>query len=301
MQLASVGRTRLCCSVPAALLVPLAVLFSKAELLLVCLLSLAAHELAHAFMAHRLGFAVEAVEIQPFGFIARLAGGRQSPAQAAAIAAAGPTVSLLLALVSSGIRLIAGGVGAGVSEFTRFNLSVGLINLLPVLPLDGGRLALAAIEAKCPGRERARGAGLLCALGVLLGLSLAAAGLAPLVMSISGAKTKPPAGGVSFIITGAFIAAAAFGEKKYAAGGGAAQLLSRRSRLKSGQSVRVTAVAMHRDATVGEALRAVTGAGYGAVLVTDDELKTIGVADEGMLMEAVLRGGSGERLGSLLR
>ena len=76
MQLASVGRTQLRCSVPVLLLIPLAAVFSKFDLLLVGLVSLGMHELAHAVMAHRLGFFVEAVEIQPFGFVARLAGRR---------------------------------------------------------------------------------------------------------------------------------------------------------------------------------------------------------------------------------
>ncbi|MBO4879979.1 MAG: hypothetical protein J5544_06930 [Clostridia bacterium] len=317
MKLASCGRTELRCSVPVLLLLPAAVIAGKLETLLICLLSLTAHELSHAFMAQRLGFPIAALEIQPFGFIARLARAPNTPAESAAIAAAGPMISLLLALCSAGFAQLTAGSrlpalfsrfaseetaeGLFLSPqrtliaFSRFNLTLGAVNLLPVLPLDGGRLALAILTRRGNGR---RGAALLCILGCCCGALIALCGAA-FILFPSGAEPLSPA--VSFAVTGVFIVIAALSERKHAPSAAVRARLSSAAKLVSGGSVRVEPFAMASDATVRDALRALPGGGYGVLFVTNASLRTLGTLDEGALLAAAMRGETDRRLGSLLK
>ena len=69
MKIAVFGRTELRCSICVLLLVPAAAVLGKLPALMLALVSLAVHELSHAFMAARLGLIVSSIEVQPFGFM----------------------------------------------------------------------------------------------------------------------------------------------------------------------------------------------------------------------------------------
>ncbi|MCL6625399.1 MAG: M50 family metallopeptidase [Alicyclobacillus shizuokensis] len=114
------------------------------------------HELGHAMAANYLGYEVEEISLLPFGGVARLAYGRLGfvPRDEALIAIAGPLVNVLLIGVSYGLD--AGGLWSVefTSEVVRLNLWLVVFNLLPGLPLDGGRI-LRAARAREIGFEQA--------------------------------------------------------------------------------------------------------------------------------------------------
>lgn len=95
MKIAVFGRTELRCSICVLLLVPAAAVLGKLPALMLALVSLAVHELSHAFMAARLGLVVSSIEVQPFGFIAELHTPPRTPSECLSVAAAGPFASLL--------------------------------------------------------------------------------------------------------------------------------------------------------------------------------------------------------------
>lgn len=107
------------------------------------------HELAHMLMAGGLGYKVKQVEVLPFGATARVE--RLADAGAVSeimIAAAGPIASLgLAALCYAGM-----GVADGWQEWLGFygetNLILAGFNLLPALPLDGGRILRAILTRR---------------------------------------------------------------------------------------------------------------------------------------------------------
>ena len=292
MRVAYLGRTELNCSVPVLLLLPAAVIAGRTDEALVMLGSLAAHELAHAFTAHRLGCRVLALEIWPFGFIARLDRAGETESEAAAIAAAGPVTSLLIAVCAAGLAGFSARSGA-LRLLASFNLTLGAVNLLPVLPLDGGRLLLAFLER---GRRGARAGSVLAVLGAVTGFILALAGVLLTVFHRGSL-----AGNGSLELTGAFLVFAAVTERRRAAGSGARRSLTAAMRVIGGRPLRVTPAAMHLSCTVSDALRAVEGSGYGLILVVDDALRTVGTVDEGRLTEAALRGETRTRLGELIK
>src|SRR5919109_1437803 len=110
--------------------------------------SLVAHELGHALVARREGMEIEGITLWLFGGVARFKGMFPSAGAEFRIAIAGPLVSLA---IGGGFALIAWGLGLpaaveGVSFWLGYiNLSLLVFNLLPALPLDGGRILRAAL------------------------------------------------------------------------------------------------------------------------------------------------------------
>jgi Zn-dependent protease/CBS domain-containing protein len=109
--------------------------------------SLLAHELGHAFQARREGLEIDGITLWLFGGVARFKGQFPSAGGEFRIAVAGPLVSLaigvgcmLVALVS--LPTVVDGV---VSWLGYINLVLLVFNLLPALPLDGGRVLRAAL------------------------------------------------------------------------------------------------------------------------------------------------------------
>ncbi|BDB43261.1 MULTISPECIES: site-2 protease family protein [Mycobacterium] len=117
----------------------------------VLLASLLGHELAHAVVARRCGVAVGGVTLWLFGGVTTLSGEAKTPKDDFRIAFAGPATSLLLsatfgmlAVGAAGIR-VASVVVAVLWWLAVVNLLLGLFNLLPGAPLDGGRLVRALL------------------------------------------------------------------------------------------------------------------------------------------------------------
>jgi Zn-dependent protease/CBS domain-containing protein len=112
--------------------------------------SLLAHELGHALQARREGMEIDGITLWLFGGVARFKGMFRSAGSEFRIAVAGPLVSLVLgtafALVAWGIGLPAA-VDGVVFWLGYINLTLLVFNLLPALPLDGGRIFRSALWA----------------------------------------------------------------------------------------------------------------------------------------------------------
>jgi Zn-dependent protease len=146
---------------------------------LLLLLSLLAHETAHALTARRKDIPVHSVTLWALGGMTQM---DKPPAPGAAflVAVSGPLTSLVLggAALGAGAGLSAGlgwEVPAAVMVWLGWaNLLVGVFNLLPAAPLDGGRVVQAMMWWRTGDRERAeRAAG---RSGQILGILLVALG-----------------------------------------------------------------------------------------------------------------------------
>ncbi len=114
--------------------------------------SVVAHELGHAVVARRFGIQILGIELHVLGGVAKMANMPKTAKDEILIAVAGPAVSFVLA--GAGIGL---GFGLGVKGLLYFgylNLILGVFNLVPALPMDGGRVLRAALSARL-GRYRA--------------------------------------------------------------------------------------------------------------------------------------------------
>lgn len=110
--------------------------------------SLLLHELGHAVEARRQGMEIEGITLWLFGGIAQFKGMFPSAAAELKVALAGPLVSALLGGAFVGVAAV-GGLGApvdGVAAWLGYiNLILLAFNMLPALPLDGGRVLRALL------------------------------------------------------------------------------------------------------------------------------------------------------------
>lgn len=144
------------------------------------LTSLLAHEYAHARTAQHYGVRVRSITLWLLGGVSELDGDPPHPRADLTIALAGPAASL----ITAGLSLLAAGpaglLGAdlarvGFSWLAVANAALAVFNLLPGIPLDGGR-ALAAILWRVRG-DRAAARQSAARAGMTLGTLMAAAGL----------------------------------------------------------------------------------------------------------------------------
>ncbi len=123
--------------------------------------SILAHELGHAAVARHGGVKVERISLWLFGGMAQMSSEADRPPLALRIAAAGPAVSLALGGIGLGVAAAlhaadtAPGAAAVASWLGTINLLLAAFNLLPGLPLDGGRILQAALWWRWGDRSRA--------------------------------------------------------------------------------------------------------------------------------------------------
>lgn len=111
--------------------------------------SVAFHELAHSFVAQRYKVSIESITLFVFGGVAQMKGEPPHPKAEFRIAVAGPLSSLFLALfffIAS--RAVSGSAEVLFSYVARINFIIGLFNLIPGFPMDGGRVLRSAIWSR---------------------------------------------------------------------------------------------------------------------------------------------------------
>ncbi|MGW3270326.1 site-2 protease family protein [Streptomyces kronopolitis] len=173
--------------------------------------SLLLHETAHAAIALRKKISVEDVTLWALGGTTRM-GRPETAAAAFAVAVSGPLTSLVIGGVALGAglglhRLSGWAVPAVVLAWLGWaNLFLGVFNLLPAVPLDGGRVVQAVLWWRTGDRDRAdvvasRG-------GQIMGLLLVAAGW---IAVLRGAP-----GGLWIVFVGLFIMVVAGAERRRA-------------------------------------------------------------------------------------
>jgi Zn-dependent protease/predicted transcriptional regulator len=156
--------------------------------------SLVFHELAHSVVAKHYKIPVASITLFVFGGVSRIAREPSRALEEFYIAAAGPLSSFFLA---AGFGLVAGHAGSNAVLKTLagslgwINLSLGLFNLIPGFPLDGGHIFRAAIWAINKNYSRstriAARSGQVIAYGMIaVGAGTALSNYAPLGGTVGG-------------------------------------------------------------------------------------------------------------------
>lgn len=134
------------------------------------------HEMGHSLSALKEGVPVHAIYLHPLGGMARLAGTLPGPYAEIQVALAGPCVNLLILALLHGISYLATPVlhsmDAGfllhlIRHLAELNLAQALFNLLPVFPLDGGRVLAAFLVLRHGAEEGIRRAGRYALYGII--------------------------------------------------------------------------------------------------------------------------------------
>ncbi|TCO79975.1 M50 family metallopeptidase [Marinisporobacter balticus] len=119
-------------------------IFGYVEDLLISFIVVLLHEGAHVFTAKLLGYNIDNIEIFPFGGVARIEETiATNPQHEIMIAVSGPILNLIIVFMSYYLM----GIFLFSSEqfifFVHVNLVIGIFNLFPIVPLDGGRIVRA--------------------------------------------------------------------------------------------------------------------------------------------------------------
>lgn len=113
------------------------------------------HELGHSFTAMHFGVGVRRILLMPIGGMAELDAIPRQPSRELLITLAGPAMNFLIAAVLwvvvgfGGDEYMADATGFG-QLLLNANLLMGLFNLLPVFPMDGGRILRALLATRLP-------------------------------------------------------------------------------------------------------------------------------------------------------
>lgn len=170
--------------------------------------SIIIHELAHSLVAKAMGLPLESITLFIFGGVAELGEEPKSPLAEFAMAIAGPVASVGLALLFSAMATGVAAIGllsstAGVFAYLSvINWVLAAFNMLPALPMDGGRAFRAVVwslSGDFTGATR-----LAARIGVGVGTIIMALGLFWAVIGYF-------AGGLWWILIGLFIRSAAGG------------------------------------------------------------------------------------------
>ncbi len=114
--------------------------------------SIVLHELAHSLVARSFGMEMKGITLWLLGGVAEMADEPPHPKAEFYMAIAGPILSIVLALLFLGASTLTAGngytpLGAVLRYLGMLNLILAAFNLIPAFPLDGGRVARAALWA----------------------------------------------------------------------------------------------------------------------------------------------------------
>jgi Zn-dependent protease/CBS domain-containing protein len=233
------------------------------------------HELSHSVVARGFGLPVRRILLYPLGGISEIEREPETPGREFVVSAAGPGLSLVLAAIGWGLTktVTAGTIpGTLVSQLMWANLVVGIFNLLPGIPLDGGRMLRAGVW-KLTGRPGtatlfAAWAGRVIAVALLVG---------PFVAEWARGQSANITSTLWIAVIVAFM---------WVGAGQAIRATRVRERLPAIQARRLArkAVSVPASMPLAEAIRRADETKARALVVVDHEDKPIAIVDESAVM-----------------
>jgi len=282
----TIGRTRIIIH-PLALLYPLiAAMLGMGAETAALMIALAFHEAAHLLAAHALGVGIASIRLTPFGGAMAMENPYGlSPGRLIAVAAAGPLANALLTMAAGALTHWGMISPACALALIQTNLLLLAFNLLPALPLDGGRIAYALLSLKLK-RERA------LEIGIWSGRVVAAM----LLLACAAFAVKWHRVNLSFLFAAAFIWASVADERRAFADTPMKAVLGALRPIEGPVPARVCAVGA--DCAVRTALKAARpDAPTLFAIYKGDSLSSI--TDDRQLVKVALEHGLGVRVGEV--
>ena len=237
-------------------------------------LSVLLHEISHALLAQRYGLGVRSISLHFLGGATEIDSEARTPGQEFKVAVVGPLTSIAVGLLALALLRLGptGLVGLAVQGLAGANLLVGLLNLVPGLPLDGGRLLKAGVWRVSgnmhTGTIVAAWGGRVLAVGLVLWL---------VVFRLLLGRTPSMYDVVMTVVVASFLWT-----------GATASMVSARVRrrlpgLRARELAR-RAVAVPAELAVAEAVRRAEERGAGAIVVHETADRVSGVVNEAALL-----------------
>ncbi|CAM3195529.1 M50 family metallopeptidase [Nocardioides dubius] len=237
-------------------------------------LSVLLHEASHALVAKRLGYPVDSITLHFLGGATAIEGEARSPRDEFWIAVVGPLTSVVVGLAAIPVWLLLpdGLLQLAFMGLMMANLLVGVLNLVPGLPLDGGRVLKSLVWGVSGNQHRgtiaAGWGGRVAAVAVLAW---------PLLLD--------PLLGVRATLVD-FLLAAVVAGFLWAGATAAMQSARLRRRLPSlvARTLARRAVTVAGDLSVAEAVRLAQESGAGAIVTLTSDGRPVGLVNEASLI-----------------
>lgn len=252
------------------------------EILLI-LAAVLIHEIAHVIMARLMGVRVAEVDLLPFGGQAKMEDYTGlDPEQDIYLALAGPAASLSAAGIFYFLQEQI--ISPYLPMFININLFLGLFNLCPGLPMDGGHI-LRAVLSKFIGYKRATSR--TAALGKIIAVG---------IMGWGGYQLYYQQSGINFIVVGALLLWAAHREGRLLAYAFMRYLVNKKSELAKHGLLPAQQVVSREDTLLKVILESARPNFYLVVVAMDENDNVVGMHSEAKLIECFFDKGPGARL-----
>lgn len=247
------------------------------------------HEGCHALAARACGLPVREVELLPFGGVARIEGLFDlNPSAEFLIAAAGPACNLLLLMAAVTLNSFLPLPRNQYRLFFDANLGIAALNLLPALPLDGGRMLRGVLSKHFDAVKVTRAC---AAAGIAVSALLALLFLAAAFKGVMN---------FSVLLMAVFLCMASWREYVQAPWLLYRGFTGKKASLRREQALPVRQLVARRDMPLGRLARRFTPGSFHLVTVVDEDCRRLGMLDEEQVVDSLMSRGAEAEVGSVL-
>lgn len=273
------------------LLVAVILIFGRGANYTALFFILLVHETSHVLMAGLLKLKVSEIELLPFGGAVKIHSlFEMNPIHEILVAAAGPLSNVLMLLIYlGGIQLGWFDINSPNPDIVNSNLMLAGFNLLPALPLDGGRILRAGLASQM-GIKRATQ--IATAMGMLLALALTTIGIYGLYYRVFN---------YSLFVLAGFLLYSASKERRNATYVMLKDITYKKESLLKEGSLPVRNIAVISNLPLKDVVRRFAPKSYHYVQVLDEQLKEKGSLNESQIVNGLLDYGANTPIGKLLR
>lgn len=275
MELFEIGRTRIVLPIQAVLFAIPACLFLPLSALSAATLAFLLHETSHLVCAKRLGFSVSELKLLPFGASMRMEWERHDPNGEALVSLAGPVANLTAAACVALLLHFTADPFRPMITFLYANLCLGIWNLLPIFPMDGGRVLLSMLERSVSPAKARLWVGLV-SVGMCVSLTAAAAYVG---WKYAAFETLPIASVCVLLHT--LLSLHLLNDRK------AETVLQHRTRLYAGEALVIRPIVIRATQPLKKGFEQLRTGQYGMVYVLNSKNERIGTMDESELLTAI--------------
>lgn len=239
------------------------------------------HELAHVFTARHFGIQLDKFEIMPFGVTGRLKTDNiSSPDAEMKIALAGPVSNMIMALFALGLAERGPVPQDAAYFFAAVNCCIGLLNIIPAVPLDGGRILRAYLTTRM---------GYIKAYNITMLVTK----LAVIAMFLcGGALLAVSRFNFSVLMIACFITANVISEQRGKSLILMREILYSRQKLKGEGAAAGGVISVMADAPAMNVLKKLSYNKYYIINIVDEDMNIIGTVTETALICALMEHGS---------
>jgi len=248
------------------------------------------HDFCHTLAARVFNLKVKEIELMPFGGVARIESlFGLNPGAEIFIAAAGPLSNIIMSMIAVFLHSYYNVQISNFSLFVEYNLMLAGFNLLPALPLDGGRM-LRAILSKAVGIKK--GTLIAVNMGKALAIIISLWG----IYGIYRGVFNPTAFTIS-----AFMMYSAIKEQRFATYIFLRDITYKKDSLLKKGAMPIRQLAVRASSPLKEIIDKFNPNRYHIIIVLEDKLRVIGNISESELVNGLIEYGSGIRIGKLLK